>query len=162
MRAFLQGFVYAANGIWVAVKEERNLRFHLCAAAYVYLFSLFYPFGKIEYALLTLIVGAVIGMELLNSSIERAVGPPDPAKLKQRHAHAKDMAAGAVLALAITAVLCGVFLFWEPAVFYTIFLFFTSHLWLLALLLASFGVSYWFIARFGSSAAPAKKSGKNK
>ena len=31
---FARGFVYAYNGIRAAVQEERNFRFHLCAAFY--------------------------------------------------------------------------------------------------------------------------------
>ena len=36
---FVDSFLYAAQGIRTAVREERNMRFHLCAAFYVYLFS---------------------------------------------------------------------------------------------------------------------------
>lgn len=46
MRRFFAGFGYAAQGFWAAVKEERNLRFHLCAGAYVLLASLFYPLAR--------------------------------------------------------------------------------------------------------------------
>ena len=48
MRSFFKGFGYAGQGIVAAVKAERNLRFHICAAAYVLLLSLFYPFGPVE------------------------------------------------------------------------------------------------------------------
>ena len=33
---FARGFVYAYNGIRAAVQEERNFRFHLCAALYAF------------------------------------------------------------------------------------------------------------------------------
>ena len=48
---FVDSFLYAAQGIRTAVREERNMRFHLCAAFYVYLFSLFYGlsrYGRVE------------------------------------------------------------------------------------------------------------------
>ena len=57
---FVDSFLYAAQGIRTAVREERNMRFHLCAAFYVYLFSLFYGFGKTEYILITLMVCGVL------------------------------------------------------------------------------------------------------
>lgn len=38
---FYSSFVYAAQGVRTALREERNLRFHLCSAMYVYLFSFF-------------------------------------------------------------------------------------------------------------------------
>ena len=36
-KRFGKGFVYAWNGIRAAVREERNFRFHLCAAVFVYM-----------------------------------------------------------------------------------------------------------------------------
>ena len=33
---FARGFVYAYNGIRAAIREERNFRFHLCAALYAF------------------------------------------------------------------------------------------------------------------------------
>lgn len=148
MRGFLRGFVYAGQGIMAAVKEERNLRFHLCAAAYAYLLSLFYPFGKIEYIVLTLLVASVIGVELVNSAIERVVGPPVQGKPDKSSRQAKDMAAGAVLVFAAAALVCGIFLFWDIEVFGQIFLFFYHK----PLLLLPLGLSvlgcYWFVFCF--------------
>ena len=70
MRRFFAGFGYAAKGFWTAVKEERNLRFHLCAGAYVLLASLFYSFSAAEYALLFLCIGGVIALELICFLVE--------------------------------------------------------------------------------------------
>ena len=147
MKAFFRGFVYAAQGIKVAVLEERNLRFHLCAAFYVYLFSLFYNFGKTEYALLTILVAGVLSFELVNTALERAVSqPPD-----ERYAIAgvvKDVAAGAVLVFSAGAAVCGIILFWDIAVFRQIVSFFLAKPLLLVLFIVSLVVSYWFIFIF--------------
>lgn len=94
LRRFLRGFHYAASGIWAALRAERNLRFHLCAAVYVLLFSRFYSFGRLEYALLFLCIGGVMSLELANSAVERAVDRPD-AEHWAAAGLAKDMAAGA-------------------------------------------------------------------
>ena len=107
---FVDSFLYAAQGIRTAVREERNMRFHLCAAFYVYLFSLFYGFGKTEYILITLMVCGVLALELVNSAIERAVDKPDTTHWWTAGA-AKDMAAGAVLVMAIGTVIVAVCLF---------------------------------------------------
>ena len=111
---FFRGFVYAGKGIMTAVREERNVRFHLCAAVSVYLFSLFYDFDAVRYAILTLTVALVIALELANTAIERAVAKPDAAHDAFAGA-AKDVAAGAVLVAAIGAVLVGVCLFADAA-----------------------------------------------
>ena len=73
---FLHSFRYAVQGVRTALREERNLRFHVCAAFYVYLFSLFYEFTRVEYCLITIMVGGVMALELVNSSLERAVERP--------------------------------------------------------------------------------------
>ena len=106
MRRFFAGFGYAAKGFWAAVKEERNLRFHLCAGAYVLLASLFYSFSAVEYALLFLCIGGVIALELVNSAVERSVESPDPAHWRAAGG-AKDMAAGAVLVFSIASAAVG-------------------------------------------------------
>lgn len=147
MKAFFRGFVYAAQGIKVAVFEERNLRFHLCAAVYVYLFSLFYNFGKTEYALLTITIAGVLSFELVNTALERAVSQPP----EDRYAIAgvvKDVAAGAVLVFSAGAAVCGIFLFWDTAIFMQIALFFIQKPVVLVLFVVSLAVSYWFIFVF--------------
>ena len=107
---FVDSFLYAAQGIRTAVREERNMRFHLCAAFYVYLFSLFYGFGKTEYILITLMVCGVLALELVNSSLERTVERPAPDRYMTAGV-VKDMAAGAVLVFSIGCAVCGAVLF---------------------------------------------------
>ena len=144
MRRFFAGFGYAAQGFWAAVKEERNLRFHLCAGAYVLLASLFYSFSAVEYALLFLCIGGVIALELVNSAIERSVESPDPAHWRAAGG-AKDMAAGAVLVFSIGCAVCGAVLFWDVAAFRRMFAFFAARPLLAVLLAASLAVAWQFI-----------------
>lgn len=144
MRAFLRSFQYAFRGITTAVKEERNMRFHLCAAVYMYALSLFYGFGVFEYIALTLLVVGVLTLELINSAFERTVDRLSP----QRNRNAgviKDMAAGAVLVFCIGAVVCGVLLFWDVAVFRRILGFFMARWWMWAVLAATLASSAWFV-----------------
>ena len=133
---FVDSFLYAAQGIRTAVREERNMRFHLCAAFYVYLFSLFYGFGKTEYILITL--------ELVNSSLERTVERPAPDRYMTAGV-VKDMAAGAVLVFSIGCAVCGAVLFWDIAAFRRMFAFFAARPLLAVLLAASLAVAWQFI-----------------
>lgn len=112
---FFKGFAYAFHGIAAAIREERNLRFHLVTALFVLYFSTFYHFSRVEYALLIAVICLVISLELVNSSIERAVAKPAPDKFYLAGV-VKDMAAGAVLVASIGAAVCGVLLFWRPQV----------------------------------------------
>lgn len=147
--SFAQSFRYAAQGIRAALREERNLRFHLCAAGYVYLFSLFYPFGRTEYLLITLMVCGVLALELVNSAIERAVDKPDRDHDKAAGA-AKDMAAGAVLVFSAGCAVCGAVLFWDVAVLRAIAAFFLRHPAAAVLLAASLAAAWRFVWQTGA------------
>ena len=109
---FARGFVYAYNGIRAAIREERNFRFHLCAALYAFVAAYWAQLPAVETALIALCVAAVLALELVNSAIERAVDKPDTTHWWTAGA-AKDMAAGAVLVMAHGHAHCGaVCLFW--------------------------------------------------
>lgn len=144
LKAFAAGFGYAAKGVWTALQSERNMRVHTCVGFYVLLFSLFYPFGAVEYAVLFLCIGGVIALELVNSAIEQAVEQPDPAHWRAAGS-AKDMAAGAVLVFSIAAAAVGIALFWQPTVLLSIQRWFLSHPISLILLVGSVLLSIHFI-----------------
>lgn len=107
---FARGFVYAYNGIRAAIQEERNFRFHLCAAFYAFVAAFWAELDPVETALIALCVAAVLALELVNSAIERAVDKPDTTHWWTAGA-AKDMAAGAVLVMAIGTVIVAMCLF---------------------------------------------------
>ena len=88
---FGHGFVYAWHGICAAVLEERNFRFHLCAALYVFAAAHMAHIDATGVALLAICVFMMLGMELMNSAVERAVDKPDTTHWWSAGA-AKDMA----------------------------------------------------------------------
>ena len=110
IKRFGRGFVYAWNGIRAAVQQERNFRFHLCATCYTIAACCLAEVSAVEWALIVLCIAAVLGMELMNSAIERAVDKPDTTHWWSAGA-AKDMAAGAVLIVALGALAVGGCLF---------------------------------------------------
>ena len=107
---FGRGFVYAWNGICAAVREERNFRFHLCAAFFVGAAAVLAELSAVETALLAICVFSVMALELVNSAVERAVDKPDTTQWWTAGA-AKDMAAGAVLVAAAGSVVVAVCIF---------------------------------------------------
>lgn len=144
---FVDSFRYAAQGFAAAVREERNMRFHLCTAFYVYLFSLFYDFSKTEYMLITLMVCGVIALELVNSSIERTVERPAPDRYLTAGA-VKDMAAAAVLVFSIGSAVCGVLLFWDVPTFVRMAQFGLAHPLACVLFALSLAAAYRFVFYF--------------
>ena len=108
---FARGFVYAYNGIRAAVQEERNFRFHPSARRSMPLWRHSGRSLPVETALIALCVAAVLALELVNSAIERAVDKPDTTHWWSAGA-AKDMAAGAVLVMAVGTLIVAFCVFW--------------------------------------------------
>lgn len=106
----LKSFGHAFNGLKTAFKGEHNLRIHLVAAILVVILGIYFKIEIVEWLILTLTIGFVIAMELLNSSIENLA---DYA-CKEQHPmikKVKDIAAGAVLVSAISALIVGLLVF---------------------------------------------------
>ncbi|MBE6878433.1 MAG: diacylglycerol kinase family protein [Ruminococcaceae bacterium] len=135
---------YALNGIWTGIKEERNVRIDIVVAFYVLIFSRFYDFTLTQKVLLLFICFTVLGFELMNTAVERAVDKPDKEHYMQAGA-AKDTAAGGVLLVAVGAAVAGIMLFWDVEVFKKIFSFFISYPIMLLCFAVTLFASYKFI-----------------
>jgi diacylglycerol kinase (ATP) len=109
-RSLLWSFEYAIRGIVYAVRTQRNMRLHMLAAIVVFVAALWLRVGGLELIALLFAVGLVIICELVNTAIETTVDLAtdgfDPLA-----AIAKDVAAGAVLISAVTAVAVGYVVF---------------------------------------------------
>ena len=141
---FVKSMGYALNGIMIGIKEERNVRIDIVVAFYVLIFSKFYDFTPTQRVLLVFICFTVLGFELMNTAVERAVDRPDKEHYMQA-GEAKDAAAGGVLLVAIGAAAVGVMLFWDVQVFIKIFTFFKTHPLMLLCLGITLFSSYKFI-----------------
>ena len=147
---FLKSFGYAARGIASAVRTERNMRFHLGAAAFVIWIMRFYDLTGAESAVLFLCIGGVIGAELFNTAAESLVDlvTKDRNDIAKK---AKDCASGAVLVMALVSVICGVFILWDTAVFAHIWTVMTDRVWRIAAFLALLLLWLWFVFCFGDN-----------
>jgi len=113
MRRFLTSVRYALSGIALAVRKERNMRIHLIATAVVVLLALWIGLRPVEWAVLLALFGLVIGLELVNTAVERVVDLVSPER-KPLAKEAKDAAAGGVLAAALFAAAVGLILLGPP------------------------------------------------
>lgn len=145
MRLFYS-FGYAFQGLWRCINYERNMRIHIVAAAFVLVFSLFFQLTGVQYAVLFVLIGLVMALELLNTALE-AVGN---AISKEKNPYVKilkDTAAGAVLILAIAAAAVAAVFFWNAEGFIRMFQFFVGQpLWFIPLGIGTI-VSLLFIWR---------------
>jgi diacylglycerol kinase len=83
------------------------MRIHFTALGLLSAVSLVVGLNALEWAVLLLAAGAVIGLELLNSAVERAVDLAEPHE-NELAAQAKNLAAGGVLVASVAAVLVGI------------------------------------------------------
>lgn len=108
----IESFNNAINGLIDTIRSERNMRFHIVAAALVLILSLFYDLTRVEFLIVCITIAIVIICELLNTAfevvIDTLIGIYHPkAKI------VKDTAAGAVFVSAVLSVIVGYFIFYD-------------------------------------------------
>lgn len=101
-----RSFNHAYEGLVYAVRTQRNMRFHVVAAAGVLVVSLLAGISRLEMAALVLVILVVFVTEMLNTALEFAVDLATQ-EYHQLAKLAKDVSAGAVLVSSIGAVLVG-------------------------------------------------------
>jgi undecaprenol kinase/diacylglycerol kinase (ATP) len=103
-------FKAAFNGIYYALKNEWNLRFHFIVATIIIIIAFFLQFSILEFSVLLLTIGLVISLEMINTSIEELCNYIQPEK-HELIKIIKDISAGAVLISSIIALIIGIALF---------------------------------------------------
>ena len=94
------------------------------------LFSPFFELSAAQYAVLVLLIAAVLSAELFNTAIENVCDAMTHEK-NENIRLAKDIAAGAVLILAVGAVAVAVLFFWNADGWLRALDFFNERFWLL-------------------------------
>lgn len=105
-----KSFVYAFNGIRLLLATEHNARLHMAAALLAVIAGFLLGISAGEWMAVIICIGAVFMAEAFNSAIEAVCDMVSPGK-HPLIARAKDMAAGAVLFMAIAAAAVGAIIF---------------------------------------------------
>ena len=108
---FIQALRHALDGVRTAFREERNLRFHCCAAVGVVVCGFLFRLTRSEWLWLLAAVTLVVVSELWNTVAENLADLASHLQRDELAKKAKDIAAGAVLVAAGFAVLVAVFVF---------------------------------------------------
>lgn len=106
-------FGHALEGIACVVREERNARIHLAAAAAVIALGIWLGLTTLEWALIVAAIALVFVGEMLNTVVEVVVDLVTP----QEHPLAKcakDVAAGAILLASLAAAIIGILVLGPP------------------------------------------------
>ena len=106
----ISSFKYAFQGMFSALKTERNLKIHLTIMILVIIAGIVLKISKIEWIICIILFGLVIGGEMFNSAIETVVDIAMP-DINPKAKFAKDAAAGAVLVFAIASAIIGFMIF---------------------------------------------------
>ncbi|MDR1654331.1 MAG: diacylglycerol kinase family protein [Prevotellaceae bacterium] len=111
----IRSFACAFKGIISAFKSEVHLKIHAIIVLIVCVCGFVFQISAIEWIVCLLCISVVIGMELLNSAIERLTDLIEP-EYNDLAGKAKDIAAGAVLTSAIISIIAGIIIF-APKIF---------------------------------------------
>ncbi len=106
----ISSFKYAFQGMFSALKTERNLKIHVTIMILVIIAGIVLKISKIEWIICIILFGLVIGGEMFNSAIETVVDIAMP-DINPKAKFAKDAAAGAVLVFAIASAIIGFMIF---------------------------------------------------
>lgn len=105
-----QSFKFAFQGFQFALKE-RNFKLHIFSVLLVTALGFYCHVSRLEWLFLIVCMGLVLGMEILNTAIEKTIDLLSP----QKHplaGMAKDLSAAAVLCVSITAAIIGCIIFY--------------------------------------------------
>lgn len=108
--SLLKSFQVAFRGIFVLFRTERNFRIHTAIAILALAACQILGAEKGEWLIVLLLIGTVMGLEALNSCIERICDLISP-QYNEKIKIIKDVAAGAVLVAAIVSVIAGCIIF---------------------------------------------------
>jgi len=109
----LTSFKYAFSGIWHVVRTQPNARIHLAIACVVVVLGIWLGLSLTEWAIITLAIGLVLVAEAFNTVAEAMVDLAT-AEYHPLAKIAKDASAGAVLLMAVAAVVVGVLILGPP------------------------------------------------
>lgn len=105
-----KAFGYAWNGVKLLFRKEAHARIHLVAALLVVVAGLICGLSPGEWCVISLCIGCVFMAEGFNTAIEKVCDKVSPEKNPLIGA-AKDVAAGAVLLMALATLAVGLIIF---------------------------------------------------
>lgn len=109
-RKRIKSFQFAFNGIKLLITKEHNAWIHCFAAVCVLIAGALLGLSHMEWVAVVVVIGAVLAAEAVNSSIEALADLVSP-EYNEAIKRTKDLAAGAVLIMAIAAAIVGLIIF---------------------------------------------------
>ena len=109
-KKLINSFKYAFSGIASSFKTERNMKIHVLIMILVIIAGIIFKISALDWIILTIMIALVISAELFNTTFETVVDMITKER-NEKAKLAKDIAAGAVLVLAIGSVIIVLIIF---------------------------------------------------
>ena len=139
-----QSFRAAANGLKIAIVDERNMRIHLSVALYVIIFGFIGQIDLEQWAIVFICFSAVLAAELINSAVERLCDLVEP-EFNRDIGIIKDLSSGAVLVAAICSAVAGLIIFLSPDILRNVISLLLTFPWVAVCIAVSFVPVMFFI-----------------
>lgn len=110
LKKLVKSFRYAIEGFLCAFKEEQNMMIHVFVTIIVIIMGFLLKINLLEWLIVILLIGLVIGTELMNTAIEAVVDLTCPSKNALAKI-AKDTAAASVMVFALISAIIGLIIF---------------------------------------------------
>lgn len=106
----IDSFRFAINGIIEAYKKEQTFYIVSIITLIVIIFGFVFKISSFEWIVIILLIGIVLSLELVNTSIEATIDLVTP-KYHPLAKLAKDTVAGAVLVSSVVSIILGLIIF---------------------------------------------------
>lgn len=111
VRGRLKSVVYAVQGAYKLVTTEHSIMVQFTLGILVTIAGFFFKISHTEWLIQTLAIGLVLGIEGVNTAIEKIADFIHP-QYHERIGFIKDIAAGAVFFAALTALTIGTIIYY--------------------------------------------------
>ncbi|MEY8021685.1 diacylglycerol kinase family protein [Muriicola sp. E247] len=106
----VKGFIYAVKGAFLLLRTESSIQIQFVIAVLITAAGFYYQISTTEWILQTLAIGLVMGVEGVNTAIEKLSDYIQP-NLDPKIGFIKDISAGAVMLAAIAATIVGLIIY---------------------------------------------------
>ena len=106
----IRGVGYALKGMFLLLRTESSIQIQFCIAIIMMVAGFYFKISNTEWILQLLAIGMVMGIEALNTAIEKVSDYIQPEK-DPKIGFIKDISAGAVMIVSIIASIIGLIIY---------------------------------------------------
>ncbi|WP_223034182.1 diacylglycerol kinase family protein [Hanstruepera marina] len=110
----LKSIKYAFKGAWFLITTEASIKIQVSIGVLLTIAGFYFGLTKMEWVIQCLTIGLIIAVESINTAIEKISDFIHPEK-HPKIGLIKDISAGAVFIMAITAIIVGIIIYFPKA-----------------------------------------------